>query len=66
MINIICSNSYRTKTPFEELDEIEAIIENLNFEQSGYSLFYITHHDINSDCKNVETNNRFFERSELI
>ena len=32
-------------------------IENLNFEQSGYSLFYVTHHDINALCKNVETNN---------
>ena len=31
-------------------------IENLNFEQSGYSLFYVTHHDINALCKNVETN----------
>ena len=34
-------------------------IENLNFEQSGYSLFYITHHDINAECKNVETNNTY-------
>ena len=34
-------------------------IENLNFEQSGYSLFYITHHDINAVCKNVETNNTY-------
>ena len=34
-------------------------IENLNFEQSGYSLFYITHHDINAICKNVETNNTY-------
>ena len=34
-------------------------IENLNFEQSGYSLFYITHHDINADCKNVETNKTY-------
>ena len=31
-------------------------IENLDFEQSGYSLFYVTHHDINALCKNVETN----------
>ena len=31
-------------------------IENLNFEQSGYSLFYVTHHDINALCKNIETN----------
>ena len=34
-------------------------IENLNFEQSGYSLFYVTHHDINALCKNVETNNTY-------
>ena len=34
-------------------------IENLNFEQSGYSLFYVTHHDINAICKNVETNNTY-------
>ena len=34
-------------------------IENLNFEQSGYSLFYITHHDINAICKNAETNNTY-------
>ena len=34
-------------------------IENLNFEQSGYSLFYITHHDINAECKNVETNKTY-------
>jgi len=34
-------------------------IENLNFEQSGYSLFYVTHHDINAQCKNVETNNTY-------
>ena len=34
-------------------------IEDLNFEQSGYSLFYITHHDINAVCKNVETNNTY-------
>ena len=34
-------------------------IENLDFEQSGYSLFYITHHDINAECKNVETNKTY-------
>ena len=34
-------------------------IENLNFEQSGYSLFYVTHHDINALCKNVATNNTY-------
>ena len=34
-------------------------IENLNFEQSGYSLFYITHHDINAVCKNIETNKTY-------
>ena len=34
-------------------------LEDLNFEQSGYSLFYITHHDINAECKNVETNNTY-------
>ena len=34
-------------------------IENLDFEQSGYSLFYVTHHDIKALCKNVETNNTY-------
>ena len=34
-------------------------IEHLNFEQSGYSLFYVTHHDIKALCKNIETNNTY-------
>ena len=35
------------------------IFFSFNFEQSGYSLFYVTHHDINALCKNVETNNTY-------
>ena len=31
-------------------------IENLDFEQSGYSLFYMTHHDINALCIHKATN----------